>query len=139
VRRIGLGVGLDKNNEYHQKIKDKFQCFKGRELRQFYATAKPVNVPSWHILEKVGFGPAKGGVENIDSPIDFNAKGFKLPSLDNLFDYYSKIEYYIEKLYQDKDIEVDKLYHMIDNNGKLYTFNRKSDNRMRFHYEKEVK
>ena len=138
VRRIGLGIGLDLNNEHYQKIKEKFQCFEGKELSSFYATARPVNIPSSHILEKVGFEPAKRGVENINNPIDFNTRGFELPSLGDLFNYYSKIEYYIEKFHQEGDIEVDKLYHMIDSNSKLYTFSKKSDGRIRFHYEKEV-
>jgi hypothetical protein len=138
VRRIGLGKGLDENNESHQKIKEKFQCFGGKELRKFYATAKPVNIASWSIIEKVGFKPTKTGIENLDNPINFNAKRFELPNLDNLFDYFSKIEYYIEEFYQNQEIDSDKLYHMVDKYGKLYTFSKKSDGRIRFHYEKEV-
>lgn len=137
VRKIGLGIGLDKNNSQHQKIKEKFRCVKGKELQYIYATVRPINISSLSILEKNGFKTVKRRVENIDNPINFNVKEFDLSFTDNLFDYCEKVEYYIEKLYKDKEIKADKLYRMIKND-KLYTFSRESQKRIRFHYEREI-
>lgn len=56
-----------------------------------------------------------------------------------MFDYYSKIEYYIKKFYQDGVIEFDKTYYMIDDNkDKTYAFSVEKGERIRFRYEKEV-
>ncbi|CAG8498407.1 19716_t:CDS:1 [Racocetra fulgida] len=134
VRKIGLGKGIEKLGKQHQMVEKRFQCFKKKALKQFYASVRPINIPSWHILEKVGFTYAKSAVENADDPIDFNIKGFDLPSLD----HYSQLESFIEELYKKQEIKVDKRYFMINDNDKIYTFNRMSDGKIRFHYEKEI-
>ncbi|KAF0415321.1 hypothetical protein F8M41_007644 [Gigaspora margarita] len=134
VRRIGLGEGFEKLDKQHQVVQKRFQCFEGDVLKRFYATARPTNISSWRILEKAGFESAKSEVENAEDPIDFNVKGFDLPSLD----YCGQLESFIEKLYKKQEIKVDKRYFMVNENDKIYTFSRISDGRIRFHYEKEI-
>ncbi|CAG8577078.1 721_t:CDS:1 [Dentiscutata erythropus] len=134
VRRIGLGEGFENLDKQYQVIQKKFQCFDGEILKRFYATARPINISSWRILEKVGFESAKSDVENAEDPIDFNVKGFDLP----LLDYCSQLESFIEELYKKQEIKVDKRYFMVNENDKIYTFSRMLDGRTRFHYEKEI-
>ncbi|CAG8738193.1 9987_t:CDS:1, partial [Racocetra fulgida] len=100
-------------------IQEIFQ-FNGKELDQFYTTVRPLNVGSWYILEKVGFEPVQAEVL-----IDFESKGYDLPSLDNLLKYCEKLEEFIDKLYYNKDIEASKLY--IQENDKKFTFCKNAD------------
>ncbi|CAG8569699.1 6279_t:CDS:1 [Cetraspora pellucida] len=128
VHRIGLGENLDKQN--NQRIQEIFQ-FNGKELEQFYTTVRPKNVASWRILEKVGFKPVQAEVS-----IDFESKGYDLPSLDNFLKYCEKLEEFIDKLYFNENIEFGKLY--IQDNDKKFTFCKNADGRIRFHYEKAI-
>ncbi|CAG8848620.1 6695_t:CDS:1, partial [Racocetra persica] len=49
---------------------------------------------------KVVFEPSQ-----VEVSIDFESKGYDLPSLDNLLQYCEKLEEFIDKLYYNKDIE----------------------------------
>ncbi|CAG8524982.1 5636_t:CDS:2 [Gigaspora rosea] len=131
VCRIGLGEGLDKQNEQYQNIQKKFQCFKGKELEQFRATVRPINVSSWNILEKVGFERVQA-----DISINFEDKVYELPSLDNenSLKYCKKLEYFINDLYLKEKIEAGKLYSI--ENYEKFTFCK--NDRIRFCYKKKV-
>jgi hypothetical protein len=63
VWRIGRGLGLSKSDGSDAAIVKAFQCFGGQALDELNATASPANVPSWKILLRRGFGPAKCGLD----------------------------------------------------------------------------
>ncbi|KAF0556438.1 hypothetical protein F8M41_015351 [Gigaspora margarita] len=95
VRRIDLGKGFEKLNKQHQMNQKRFQYFEGDVLKKL--EARPINISSWRISRKSWlFESAKSEVENVENPIDFNVKGFNLPSLD----YCGQLESFIEKLYK---------------------------------------
>ncbi|CAG8468841.1 15728_t:CDS:2, partial [Racocetra persica] len=57
--------------------------------------------------------------------IEFESKGYDLPSLDNLLKYCEKLEEFIDKLYYNGDIEAGK--HYIQENDKKFTFSKNVD------------
>ncbi|CAG8758122.1 31234_t:CDS:2, partial [Racocetra persica] len=44
-------------------------------------------------------------LSQVEVSIDFESKGYDLPSLDDLLQYYEKLEEFIDKLYYNEDIE----------------------------------
>ncbi|CAG8722646.1 12829_t:CDS:1, partial [Racocetra fulgida] len=117
VRKIGLRESFDKQNK--KKIQEIFQ-FNGKELEKFCTTVRPINVSSWYILEKVGFEPSRAEIS-----INFDDKGYDLPTLDNLLNYCDKLEEFINILYNNGVIEADKLY--TQENDKKFTFCKNAD------------
>ncbi|CAG8702781.1 13409_t:CDS:2, partial [Racocetra fulgida] len=87
------------NKGIGQSVLSKIVEVWGKELEQFRATVRPIN--------KAGFEPVQA-----DISINFEDKGYELPSLDNenSLKYCKKLEYFINDLYLKEKIEAGKLY-----------------------------
>ncbi|CAG8693314.1 17189_t:CDS:2 [Dentiscutata erythropus] len=110
VCRIGLGENL-----YIQNKQEIFQ-FNGKELEQFRATVRPINVSSWSILKKVGFEPVLA-----DKLIDFENKSTQILTekikLDNKLDPYISIKDQIAHRF--KNIKVYAVSAKYDDSKKI--------------------
>lgn len=125
VRRIGLGNDLDLVKD--AKIIQSFNCFGNVALNQLDATASPVNIASWKILERTGFRAAQCKTEyladfettNVETYFDLNAK------LMTLFDSNTS-----------PNLPVGKRFSFTDHEGKLRTFSKHTQyEKLKFHFE----
>jgi RimJ/RimL family protein N-acetyltransferase len=139
VRRIGLGTNL--NNESQQTIINAFKCFGGEVLNQLDATSSPSNIPSWKILDYVGFSHAVCDVDSDkqETIINYDGKEF---SSERLLQY-ELMEKEILKLFNpthnDTPLKSAKRYFMIDIDGKERTFSKHAQwDRIKYHLEKKM-
>lgn len=130
VRRIGMGKNLDEVQD--KNIIEAFQCFDGKVLERFDATASPSNPRSWKILEKFQFQAAASKVQDTD-PLDFEQKEIQSPQ---------DLEKELLKIYDivDSSYTVGTRYKLIDHEGKQRTFSKHNRfDRIKFHFEYYLK
>lgn len=101
ICRIGRGLGLSKSDADAAIVKA-FQCFDGQPLDQLDATSSPANVPSWKILLRCGFGPAKCGLDKDGEGIKLSAGDFA-GKADNEIEDYKLMEKHVLQTYFDED------------------------------------
>lgn len=123
VRRIGMGIDL---GDEEAKIKEAF-LFTGQPLRSIYATASPANIPSWKILDTMGF---KAAPVEVLEPIDLSAQGSLTPQ---------QVNEYLESLYEPAAstlLQAGKRYRCILADGTIRTFSvHPGYKHARYHFE----
>ncbi|CAG8844488.1 44052_t:CDS:2, partial [Gigaspora margarita] len=86
-RGIGQSVlrkGFEKLDKQLQMIQKKFQCFEGDVLKKFYATARPINISSWHYC-----GQLESFIENLykKQEIKVNKRYFMVNENDKIYTF----------------------------------------------------
>ncbi len=128
VRRIGLGKNLDDIQD--EKIIKAFQCFGGKELCRFDATASPSNPGSWKILDKFGFKAANFKVKSSDPVLNLEQNEFSSPE---------NLEEHMVKLFDTSSntlLTSGFRYRLIDPEGNVRTFSKHEKYaRIKYHFE----
>jgi len=118
------------------ELNNTFRCFDGQALRRLDATASPINISSWKILEKNNFHSAFSKTSKAPASLQKLINSFIKVKGKILTERMEDFEKSISHLIKKGDMKVDTRYEVTDLFGEKKTLSfSKRFARLKYHYE----